>query len=274
MYNRSYNRGRRGMTFRFKPPRRRRFKSISAKPLKQSNGSFSQLRIFRVVVVALIVVVVVGAVVAGINIFRMNAQRQSASDVDASEKYNSQLLQVVNKSFPLDKDYVPELVEKDGYRISPLAEKSLDKLLAAAKKDNIDLYVKYAFVSYGQQKKIYTDEYKKQLAKGMTEVKAQAKTTQTIPQPGRSEFQTGLMVSFRSNEKGKFKNSKASEWLSKNAKKYGFVLRYPKDKEDITSMNANYKSYRYVGESNASVMQSLNMCLNEYNYYVNSRKVK
>lgn len=273
MYRRSYNRGRRGMTFKFKPPKSRRFKSLTPKPVS-GDGSEFRLRMLRIGVAAIAVIVVLGAIVAGIGIFGFNSARQNTADSDNSEKYTAQLLRVVNKSNPLDKDYVPELVEKDGYRISPLAEKSLDKLLNAAEKDNVSIYVKYAFVSYNQQKKIYNTEYKKQLKKGLTEVKAQAQTTLTIPQPGRSEFQTGLMVSFRSNEKGKFKNSKASEWLFNNAKKYGFVLRYPADKEDITSMNANYKSYRYVGEDNAEVMQSLNMCLNEYYYYVNSRQVK
>ncbi len=274
MYRRSYNRGRRGMTFKFKPVKPGKFKSASPRPITNSDNSAAKLILFRVVIIALIVVVIVGAVLGGIRLFANNSQRQSASNDAEIENNNAQLLRVVNKSNPLDKNYVPELVQKDGYRICNLAEKSLDKLLADAKKENISLYVKYAFVSYNEQAKLYNTEYRKQLSKGLTEVKAQAKTTVTIPQAGRSEFQTGLMVSFRSQEKGKFKNSKASDWLFKNAKKYGFVLRYPEDKEDITSMNVNYKSYRYVGESNAKVMQSLNMCLNEYSYYVNSRRIK
>lgn len=273
MYKRSYNRGRRGMTFKFKPAKPRKFKSAVPRPMINSDNSEAKLILTRIVIAAAVLVVAAGAVLGGIYLFGSVDNRKSVSNVSDSENNNAQLLRVVNKSNPLDKDYVPELVQKDGYRICPLAEKSLDNLLAAAKKENISLYVKYAFVSYNEQAKIYNAEYRKQLSKGLTEVKAQAKTTVTIPQAGRSEFQTGLMVSFRSREKGKFKNSNASDWLFKNAKKYGFVLRYPEDKEDITSMNVNYKSYRYVGESNAKVMQSLNMCLNEYSYYVNSRQI-
>lgn len=274
MYRRSYNRGRRGMTFKFKPPKKNRFKSVTATPMGGTGSYGVSLTVLRIVAVALAAVILIGGIAIGINFFAFNSGHQSSAAYSEDEKNNAQLLRVVNKSNPLDKNYVPELVDKNGYRICTLAEKSLDRLLSDAEKENLGLYVKYAFVSYAQQKKIYTAEYNKQLSKGLTEVKAQAKTTLTIPQPGRSEFQTGLMVSFRSKEKGKFKNSKASEWLFKNAKKYGFVLRYPEDKEDITSMDTNYKAYRYVGKENAYAMQRLNMCLNEYSNYVNSRKTE
>lgn len=276
MYNRSYyNRGRRGMTFKFKPPKRRKFKSaVYPKPMGESGASFAKLNLLRILIVVLIAAIIVWGFFVVFHFAINGSTRQNSSEYASSEtNNNAELLRVVNKSTPLDKDYVPKLVEKNGYKLNVLAEKSLDKLLAAAKKQGISLYVKYAYVSYAEQKKLYNAEYKHYIEKeGLSEVKAQAKTNLTIPQEGRSEFQTGLMVSFRSQEKGKFKNSKASAWLDKNAKDYGFVLRYPEDKEDVTSMNANYKSYRYVGEENAEVMQSLNMCLNEYSYYVNSRQ--
>ncbi len=276
MYNRSYyNRGRRGMTFKFKPPKHRKFKSaVYPKPKGDSGASVLKLNLLRILIVVLIVAIIAGAFFVVLHFAINNSTRQNSADYASSEQNNNaELLRVVNKSTPLEKDYVPDLVDKGSYKINVLAEKNLDKLLADAKKQGIDLYVKYAYVSYDEQKKLYTAEYKNYIEKeGLSEVKAQAKTNLTIPQAGRSEFQTGLMVSFRSNEKGKFKNSKASAWLDKNAKNYGFILRYPEDKEAQTSMNANYKSYRYVGEENAEVMQSLNMCLNEYSYYVSSRE--
>ncbi len=271
MYKRSYNRGRRGMTFKFKPVKRNRFKSV-ALPVGVSGGSAANLRVLRIAAAAVAVIIVIGAVVIGVKYFAFNETRKSSSQYSSAENNNAELLRVVNKSNPLEKDYVPELVDKGTYRINSLAVKNLDKLLSDADKLKLGLYVKYAFISYSQQKKLYQKEYNKQLQKGMTEVKAQAKTTPKYPQPGRSEFQTGLMVSFRSREKGLFKNSKASDWLFKNAKKYGFVLRYPEGKEDITSMNPNFKAYRYVGKENAEAMQSLDMCLNEYSNYINSRK--
>ncbi len=274
MYNRSYNRGRRGMTFKFKPPRRRRFKSLKSSSInKRPKAPVYKLHLAKIAVLVLIVAVVFASIVIGVNLSKPDNKREKSVYYKTStENNNADLLRVVNKSNPLDKNYIPELVEKDGYRLSVLAEKSLDELLADAKKQGISLYVKYAYVSYDEQKKLYDAQYKMNLKKyGLSEVKAQARTNVVIPQAGRCEFQTGLMVSFRSEQKGKFKDSTASDWLGKNAKKYGFVLRYPPDKTSQTSMNWNPKSYRYVGRENAQVMQSLNMCLNEYSYYVSSR---
>ena len=58
------------------------------------------------------------------------------------------------------------------------------------------------------------------------------------------------------------------EWLKKNAEKYGFVLRYPKDKEDITKIAYESWHWRYVGAENAKKMNELNMCLEEYIQYL------
>ncbi|MCH5303456.1 MAG: M15 family metallopeptidase [Ruminococcus sp.] len=262
------------MTFKFKPPKRKKFKTtISPSLVSDSKTSLYKLRLMRVILIILAVAVAAAAIFVGIHFLRNDSERATSADYNAfAENQNAELLRVVNKSNPLDKNYVPKLVEKDGYQVSVLAEKSLDEMLADAKKQGISLYVKYAYVSYAEQKKKYNDEFKRNIEQyGLSEVKAQAKTNVVIPQAGRSENQTGLLISFRSEQSGKFENSTASDWLSKNAKNYGFVLRYPPDKTAETSMNANAKSYRYVGKDNAEVMQSLNMCLNEYSYYISSR---
>lgn len=274
-YNRSYNRGRRGMTFKFKTPKRRRFKSkFTPMPMKDSGGGNGSLRVARFVILGLIAAVIVATLVIGMNMFIVNSDRETSSVYEKTQdSQNAELLRVVNKSNPLDKKYVPKLSDKGAYKINVLAEKNLDKMLKAAKKDGISLGVKYAYVSYDEQAKKYKTLYKSYIKKdGLTEVKAQAKTNLTVPQAGRSEYQTGLLVYLDTQEKVKFKKSKANDWLNKNAKDYGFVQRYSADKTNETSMKADYNAYRYVGKENAYAMLRLNMCLNEYSYYINSRK--
>lgn len=250
MYNRSYNRGRRGMTFKFKTPKRRRFKSkFTPVPMKQPDGGNISLRAARFVILGLIAAVIITTLIIGMNMFIVNSDRENSSVYKKSEEsLNAELLRVVNKSNPLDKNYVPKLSDKGAYKINVLAENNLDKMLKAAKKDGISLGVKYAYVSYDEQAKKYKALYKSYIKKdGLTEVKAQAKTNLTVPQAGRSENQTGLMVYLVTQEKVKFKKSQANDWLNKNAKDYGFILRYPADKTNETSMKADYNSYRYVG---------------------------
>jgi D-alanyl-D-alanine carboxypeptidase len=62
------------------------------------------------------------------------------------------------------------------------------------------------------------------------------------------------------------------KWLKKNAEDYGFILRYPKDKEEITKISYESWHWRYVGEEHAKKMNKLNMCLEEYIEYLKNQE--
>lgn len=231
------------------------------------------LKAVKVLIIVLLVAIVLGLVFIGSRLYFSNDNKPvktSETEAFADTELNDELLRIVNKSNPLEKDYVPELVERDGYFVSPLAADALDSMLEAAEKDGIDLSVLSAYVSYKEQNKLYMKKYKYNKNRyNLTEVRAQAKTETVIPQAGNSEAQTGLLVTFKT--KGKFAGSKASHWLMSNAGDFGFVQRYPADKEDATSMKANEAVYRFVGKDNAQMMRGLNKTLNEYVLYINSR---
>ena len=65
-----------------------------------------------------------------------------------------------------------------------------------------------------------------------------------------------------------FAKTSEYKWLLKNAENYGFILRYPEDKEDKTKIAYESWHWRYVGEENAKRMNELNMCLEEYVEYL------
>lgn len=67
-----------------------------------------------------------------------------------------------------------------------------------------------------------------------------------------------------------FEDTKEFNWLKQNAEKYGFILRYPKEKESITKMTYEPWHWRYVGEENAKKMKSLGLCLEEYIDYLSN----
>ncbi len=230
------------------------------------------LKAIKIIVALLIVAVIAGGVVLVSRLyFSGDAKRESAaSSTAAEESGDDELLRVVNKTNPLEKSFVPELKEYDGYSVSVLADEQLNKLLADADKSGVNLSVESAYISYEEQARLYNKAFKAKLKNSsLTEVRAQAKTEAITPQAGNSEAQTGLLVTFKTN--GKFSGSDASIWLRSNSFKYGFIERYPADKTDETSMNANPKAYRYVGIDNAEMMRSLNKSLNEYVVYINSR---
>ena len=88
-------------------------------------------------------------------------------------------------------------------------------------------------------------------------------------QPGQSEHQTGLCVDFITSEMNgnlteAFENTEAFAWLAQNAYKFGFILRYPKDKESITGYTYEPWHYRFVGREAATDIYVGNMTLEQY----------
>ena len=98
---------------------------------------------------------------------------------------------------------------------------------------------------------------------GYTKEKAYEQTTLTVQVPGYSEHETGLAIDF-SNEGHYDENEKMWEWLKNNAYKYGFILRYPEDKYEITKIDYEPWHYRYVGKKSAKEISNKNLTLEEY----------
>jgi len=93
-------------------------------------------------------------------------------------------------------------------------------------------------------------------------------TKREIAIPGTSEHSTGLAVDIvvlsHQTLDEDFEKTEGFKWLSENAQKYGFILRYPKNKEEITGIKYEPWHYRYVGEENAKKINEQGICLEEY----------
>lgn len=234
--------------------------------------STAALHIVRVIVLLMLLGVIITTVTVGVKSFKTETSLTKSTDYKSETVESELLLRVVNKSNPLDNDFVPELVDHTDYSLNVLAEKPLNKLLRAAEEEGVNLSVDCAYISYDEQDKLYKETYNKyRRSSGLSQVKAQAKAETKVPQAGRSEFQTGLLIRFKTDEKKSFRDTAASRWLERNAFDFGFVLRYPEGKTAQTSMSPDFAAYRYVGEDNAYVMRSLGKTLNEYSYYIASR---
>lgn len=163
-------------------------------------------------------------------------------------------LVLINKEYYLSSNYIPdELVVPDIKTIKNIddenrmredAAKALEALFNAALKDGIVLYLESGYRSYQMQKDIY--EYIKQ-------EKGEEYVSKYVGVPGHSEHQTGLSADITNidhvddaNDKALGK-SKEGIWLKDNAHRYGFILRYPEDKTDITGYNYEPWHFRYVG---------------------------
>lgn len=134
------------------------------------------------------------------------------------------------------------------------------KMYEAAKKDKVNIYITSAYRSYPYQVQIYS---------GYLKSDSLEKVDTYSSRPGHSDHQTGLacdILSYGYNF-DTFEKSQAFKWLSENAEKYGFILRFPKDKEDITGYMYESWHYRYVGEEIAKYIKDNKLTYEEYYAY-------
>lgn len=182
-------------------------------------------------------------------------------------------LVVVNSESPIPDGYDLRLVDLPGHTgvecdaamAGPLCE-----MLTGAKNAGYELLVEQAYVTPQEQDKLYEAELARLInEQGCSYVVAQDAAKKVVPRGGGSEYQTGLLVNIAGGyEKSRLGvDSDVYRWLIKNCVQYGFVLRYPNDKQQRTGRDFAPGCYRYVGCQSAKKMRSFNMCLEEYRRY-------
>lgn len=184
----------------------------------------------------------------------------NTNTMEAEENMNIILVNRINK---IPDDYKANLVEYKGYLVDNSIVSELDKMFKDAKKDGVNLKINTAYRDKEEQQDIYDRRIKAYKNEGMTDKEAIEKTNSEVQKPGYSEHETGLAIDF-SNPSNPEDNEPMWEWLNANSYKYGFILRYPKDKIDITKVSNEEWHYRYVGKDIAKEMKNTGECLEEY----------
>lgn len=178
-------------------------------------------------------------------------------------------LVLVNAITPLAEDFDASIVE---YADSIMADEriipALTAMMEAAAKDNVSIYPSSGYRSVERSRVLYEQQVQQYLDKGYDEEQALIIAAHWVAPPGTSEHHTGLAFDFLSNESTvmdeTFADTKAAQWLKEHAAEYGFILRYPKDKEQITGIVFEPWHYRYVGTDAAAQIMSRELTLEEY----------
>ena len=181
-------------------------------------------------------------------------------------------LRLANYDNLLPEDFEVELANidnsKDPKQFDARAVKYLKDMINAMKKaGNTNIWCQSTYRSVKRQKELYDASVQKYLKQGKTQEEADKLTLEYINKPGGSDHNLGLAVDFNYVDNS-FAKTSEYKWLLKNAENYGFILRYPEDKEDKTKIAYESWHWRYVGEENAKRMNELNMCLEEYVEYL------
>lgn len=153
---------------------------------------------------------------------------------------------IANKSYPLPKNYNPG--------VNPEAKAALDQMFAAAASEGLILRVASGFRSYSTQQKLYNNYVKRD---------GVAAADRYSARPGYSEHQTGFAFDIN-KASGSFTGTPECNWLAANAYKFGFILRYPEGKENITGYMYESWHYRYIGVEKAEKIYNSGLTLEEY----------
>lgn len=175
-------------------------------------------------------------------------------------------LVVVNAKRAADESYKPVLTEifDTGYYMEEGVTPYYEKMYSAAKKDGITLTPYSAYRSYDRQKNNYINLTKQYMSQyKLSEEEAAKKAATVILPPGTSEHNLGLAMDI-CNTRDDFAYTKEYKWLTENAHKYGFILRYTADKQDITGIVPEPWHWRFVGVEYAESIKNSGLCLEEY----------
>ena len=184
-------------------------------------------------------------------------------DVLNSENWATTL---ISKKYPLGKTYSPTLapvIDGSSVTADTRVADAYKLMYADALKEGLVLTPYSAYCSYSRQQTNYENKVQAFVLQGMTEDEAKANAEKRIEPAGCSENGAGLSVDIVSASAG-FSSTDEYKWLVNNAHKYGFVLRYPEDKTDVTGIIYQPWHWRYVGIEVANEMKSNNLCLEEY----------
>lgn len=145
----------------------------------------------------------------------------------------------------------------------------LNAMCAAAEAENVTLLVISSFRPHARQEVLFQNQLNKVQAENpnLSEQQAIDKAATVVAYPGSSEHELGLAVDFNSVEET-FENTAQFAWLQTHAAEYGFVMRYAKEKQDLTGVIYEPWHYRYVGKEHAQKMNELGYCLEEYVDYL------
>lgn len=133
--------------------------------------------------------------------------------------------------------------------------------LAKMVDDWYSIYSNDTLIVYGSYR---TKEFQQQLYDQFTANTADDGEAPIVALPGFSEHETGYAIDFSETESYDYQGTGDFQWLNQNCYKYGFIIRYAEDKEDITEYRKEPWHFRYVGTPHAKYMTENNLCLEEY----------
>ena len=196
-------------------------------------------------------------------LWKMGMMAVKNHTIPASEEWN---LLVVNRWNEIPEDYSVTLTELgNGQKVDSRIYPDLQEMFDVMRAEGIYPIVREAYRTAEEQQEILDERIQRYVNEGYSRSKAVRMAEEWVAVPGTSEHQIGIAVDINA-DKTKSTNDEVYAWLAENAHNYGFILRYPQGKEDITGASYEPWHFRYVGagKEHAKIIFGNHICLEEY----------
>lgn len=210
---------------------------------------------------------------------------ESASQVNLSEEESEMIanlpadastddwnLILVNNENPIPEGYEVNLADIGGEQVDERIVSNWYRWQEAAANNGFNVFVASGYRDVELQETNYNNTYQSYISEGYSEEEATRLTEEYLTRPGHSEHHTGLAIDLLDSEwaasgRGlvtEFETQESQQWLVETMADFGFILRYPEGKEEITGIQYEPWHFRFVGEENAQFMNEYDLVLEEY----------
>lgn len=188
---------------------------------------------------------------------------------EASVGYQKEIL-LVNKDNPLPEDYNVELITMPD-KVNRAAEEAYEPLcdmLSAGRREGLSFEICSSYRDVERQRELFEEDVAVLMQSGYSYKEAYEEVSKETMPPGCSEHSTGLAfdivaLNYQILDEKQEKTAE-NQWLQEHCAEYGFILRYPKGKEDITAISYESWHFRYVGKEAAEYIMENGITLEEY----------
>lgn len=256
--------------------RQRQMQRLKRQRLEQQRRDRQQAIAFLIIVGLIIVLAILFVITYAVKNHNKQVSESTAaidtSLVDTSESDESNTKQAVNKAITQKKHKVEEIdgvtyvdgiiIANKTYSLPEDYDPGLDNealsafedMIAAASKDGLRIYLCSGYRSYKDQEILYN---------GYAEERGTDAADEVSARPGHSEHQTGLAIDVNYTEFS-FADTNEGQWLAEHCAEFGFIIRFPKGKEQQTGFDYEPWHIRYVGVEIAKEITENDLCLEEY----------
>ena len=178
-------------------------------------------------------------------------------------------LVLVNETHPVPEDFVIRLITvRNGIQVDERILDPLNRMIEAAGAEGLIIVIASAYRSVERQQELYDNKVYRLQAQGLSEELARNEAVKEVAYPGTSEHHLGLAVDLVAYRYQRLDEGQAdteeNRWLQAHCQEFGFILRYPPGKSELTGVIYEPWHFRYVGMEAVRYMGEQGICLEEY----------